>query len=338
MWASPAKHWFLIALAICFATGYLAADSLQTLRQQHTLRSGIVFAVMWAMGVTLKAETIRSSLARPLPALLAIGINVVLVPVLCVPLAWFLPDRLFGGLFVAAIVPCTLASASVWTRKAGGDDSIAMMTTVVTNLACLIVVPIGISLVLSATTQVSGVDQMKKLAIVVVLPLVLAQVMRRFGLAGWADRNKLRLSFFGQLGILSMVVFGAVAGATAVQGDQGGGPQTFDWLSGVYMLLAAVLLHVVVLYAGIWLARRLACRRESQVAVGIAGSQKTLMVGLPIAIDCGVSVVPMLIYHLGQLVIDTLVAQRWQVDSDVLLDDPSNDPPADTSTSTDSDP
>ena len=54
--------------------------------------------------------------------------------------------------FVAAVVPCTLASASVWTRKAGGDDSISMMTTVVTNLACLLVVPIGVSLVLAETS------------------------------------------------------------------------------------------------------------------------------------------------------------------------------------------
>jgi sodium/bile acid cotransporter 7 len=309
MWARLAKQWFLLALGCCFALGYVAAGPLEPLLRQTVLRSGIVFSVMWAMGVTLRADTIRRSLARPLPSLLAIGINVAIVPLLCMPAAWLLPDFLFGGLFVATIAPCTLASASVWTRKAGGDDSIAMMTTVVTNLACLLVVPIGISLVLAETTEVSATDQMGKLATVVVAPLVLAQIMRRLGLASWADRNKPRLAIYGQCGILSMVVFGAVAGAGAVKNAP---TDVITWTDGLSTIGAAVGVHVVALVTGIALARRLQVRRDGQIAIGIAGSQKTLMVGLQIAIDCGVSVVPMLIYHLGQLLIDTLVAQRWK--------------------------
>lgn len=321
------KHWFLIALAICFTGGYLAAEQLQVLKEMGALRTAIVFSVMWAMGVTLNADTIRSSLSRPLPSILAIAINTFMVPLVCLPLAYWLPDRLFGGLFIAAVVPCTLASASVWTRKAGGDDSVAMMTTVVTNLACLMVVPVGVSLVLSASTDVSGVAQMKKLGIMVVLPLVIAQAMRKFGMAEWADRNKPRLSVFGQLGILSMVVFGSVSGATAV--SVSGAPpdqleaasESFNWLAGIYMVFAAILLHVIVLVLAIVIAKWLKVGRGQQIAIGIAGSQKTLMVGLPIAIDCGVSVVPMLVYHLGQLVIDTLVAQKWKSntsDSDAI--------------------
>ncbi len=312
MWARLTHNWFLIALAICFVAGYVAAESLQPVLKQSSLRGAIVFSVMWAMGVTLKADTIRSSLARPLPALLAIGINIAVVPLICLPLAWLLPERLFGGLFVVSIVPCTLASASVWTRKAGGDDSIAMMTTVVTNLACVIVVPLGVSLVLAESAHVSGQEQMQKLATLVVAPLILAQLTRRLGLASWGDRNKLRLSFFGQLGILTMVVMGAAAGAGKVRETVGADPATTGLLAAAGTLVAAVSVHVASLCLGIVLARRLGSDRASQIAVGIAGSQKTLMVGLQIAIDCGVSVVPMLIYHLSQLVIDTLVAERWK--------------------------
>lgn len=316
MWASLTKHWFLVCLAICFTAGYLAAAQLQPVLKISEIRNSIVFAVMWAMGVTLKADTIRQSLAKPLPSLLAIGINILVVPLVCLPTMWVLPERMFGGLFIAAVVPCTLASAAVWTRKAGGDDSIALMTTVVTNLACLIVVPIGVWLVLAETAQITAVDQMKKLAIVVVAPLILAQVMRRFGLASWADRNKPRLSTFGQIGILSMVVFGAATGSGALDASTGQPEVTISWLAGAGTVIAAIVVHVLVLLIGIWLARRIGLDRPSQVAVGIAGSQKTLMVGLTIAIDCGVSVVPMLIYHLGQLVFDTLVAERWKAASD----------------------
>jgi sodium/bile acid cotransporter 7 len=190
-----------------------------------------------------------------------------------------------------------------------------MVTTVVTNLACLVVVPLGVWLVLAETAQITAVDQMKKLAVVVVLPLMVAQAMRRWGAASWADRNKPRLSTFGQLGILSMVVFGAATGSGALDVGSSGPRPAIGWFAGGGTIVAAVGVHVLVLGLGIGIARRIGLDRASQIAVGIAGSQKTLMVGLTIAIDCGVSVVPMLIYHLGQLVFDTLVAERWKVAS-----------------------
>lgn len=312
MWASLTKNWFLISLAACFTGGYLGSPYLQPLMDFPILRSGIVFSVMWMMGVTLQAHTIRRSFTRPVPSLLAIGINILAVPMLCLPTMWLLPTGLFGGLFVASIVPCTLASASVWTRKAGGDDSIAMMTTVVTNLACAVVVPIGILLVLSQQAEIDVVDQVRKLGLIVVAPLVIAQLMRQLGFADWADRNKPRLSIIGQFGILAMVVFGAIASAQVVDSA---GPERATVGAGVIVLLvvAAATIHTTALGIGVFAARMLGFDRARQIAVGIAGSQKTLMVGLQIAIDCGVSVVPMLVYHLSQLVIDTLIAERWKV-------------------------
>lgn len=313
MWASLTKHWFLTALAVCFLIGYTAAGTLRPTLEWTTFRSGLVFAVMWAMGVTLRADTIRNSLARPGGALLAIGINVLVVPILCLPAWWLLPETYFGGLIVTAIVPCTLASASVWTRKAGGDDSIAMMTTVVTNLACIVVVPLGIWMALEQQAELGAAQQVKKLALVVVFPLLLAQSMRRFGLANWADRWKPRLSIFGQFGILVMVIFGAIASGVAV--DQAGGQSGNHhqgWLALAILVMSAAAVHFVALCIGIGSARVFKMDRPSQIAVGIAGSQKTLMVGLQIALDCGVSVIPMLAFHLCQLVIDTIVAERWR--------------------------
>jgi sodium/bile acid cotransporter 7 len=261
------------------------------------------------MGVTLHADTIRRSLARPLPALLAIGMNVVAVPLLCLPTWWLLSEQHFGGLFITAIVPCTLASASVWTRKAEGDDSIAMMTTVVTNLACVVVVPLGIWLVLSQQTEIDAVQQVSTLAMLVVLPLILAQAMRRAGLDAWADRHKFRLAALAQVGILLMVIFGAQASATLV--DRAASPSA-GWIRLLWLIVTAAVIHVLALLLGVVGARMLGMTRASQIAVGIAGSQKTLMVGLQIAIECGVSVIPMLVYHLSQLFIDTIVAEHWR--------------------------
>jgi len=77
------------------------------------------------------------------------------------------------------------------------------------------------------------------------------------------------------------------------------------------LLLVVSAAHLAVLWAGVLAARWAGRGRDAQIAVGIAGSQKTLMVGLQTAIDCGVSVIPMIVYHVAQLVWDTLIAQRW---------------------------
>lgn len=308
MWANLTKHWFLAAIAISFFTGYFASESLSSLREMSGVRSAIVFIVMWMMGVTLRAESIVRNLKQPLPALLAVGINIAVVPLLSLPTRLWLPENLFGGLFIAALVPCTLASASVWTRKAGGDDSISLMTTVVTNLACVVVLPVGIVIVLSSTVDVSATEQMKKLALVVVAPLVLAQLMRRLGVATWADHNKVRISVLAQFGILAMVLFGAVASAGYVDDKS----TASTWTAMILLVTSCIAIHSIALWFGTYGSRRLGAGRPEQIAVGISGSQKTLMVGLQIAIDCGVSVVPMLTYHISQLIIDTIVADRWK--------------------------
>lgn len=310
MWEKIAKHWFMVALAICFAMGYSAAELWKPWMEQDLFRNAVVFLVMWAMGVTLQPAAIRESLSRPLPSLLAIITNVLVVPLVTLPTTLWLPPHFYGGLIVTAIVPCTLASASVWTRNAGGNESVAMMTTVLTNLACVVVVPTGIFFLLASNADVDVVGQIPKLFLIVVLPLMVAQLVRRLGAAAWADRNKSRLSILAQCGMLVMVTFGAATSAGIMDNmpSNAGTP----WTTGMLLLLSAIGVHCLVLLLGIVFARSLGVDRASQIAVGIAGSQKTLMVGLQIAIDCGVSVIPMIIYHLAQLVIDTVVADRWK--------------------------
>lgn len=299
-------NWFLLALAVVYAVGHFGSKPLAFLADQSGLRSLVVMLVIWAMGMTLQADAIRRTVSRPQASLLAIGTNAFLVPLLCLPAMWFLSPELGGGLFVAGLVPCTLASASVWTRKAGGDDAIAMMVTLVTNLACIAIVPLGIQIVLALQARVAPLAQMEKLVWFVVLPLIVAQVMRRLGGARWAHRNKSRLGVGVQIGILTMVLFGAIAGRG--YGDQAG---AISFPTIMVVAVAAGAVHLTAMGAAILAARQAGLNRAEQIAVGISGSQKTLMVGLQIAIDCGVSVLPMLIYHVGQLITDTLIADRW---------------------------
>ena len=71
-----------------------------------------------------------------------------------------------------------------------------------------------------------------------------------------------------------------------------------------------LLLHVLVLQLGKWLAKTLKMSHPEQIAVAISGSQKTLMVGLSIAVSLHITILPLLAFHSLQLVIDTVIAGR----------------------------
>ncbi len=262
--------------------------------------------VMLLMGWTLRPDRIVDAIRRPLPSFIAIFVNTVVIPLLCWPALWLLPPGMAGGLIVASLVPCTLASASVWTRAANGDDAIAMITTVVTNLACFLVAPFGLSLLLARQVQLDVSSQMAGLFFQVVLPLVLGQSLRHIGLSSWADRYQKRLAIVCQLGILTMVLFGAVISAEMLDPSD---PQASSGLTAVAIF--AVFVHLAAVAIGYFGAGATGCSREQKIGVAIAGGQKTLMVGLQLALDCGVSVLPMVLYHVGQLIIDTYLVRFW---------------------------
>lgn len=328
MWKLFSRQWFLPALVISVAIGFGLTDWVRPLAEIAVLRSSITASVLFLMGLTLNADSIVRSLRKPGPALLGIGINTFLVPLLALPSLWLLSPEMAGGLIVTALVPSTLASAAVWTRKAGGDDATAMIVSVVTNLACFLVAPLGLWLILGRVTEISAREQIISLAIWVVLPMILGQITRRFLLSVWATKHQTNLATLAQCGILVMVCFGSVASADRMRATDLGhttaanraeiageaiagsrttkGPAAIIAVGGI-----AISVHLVAFFVAITVSKRLGHEPATQIAVGIAGSQKTLMVGLQIALDCGVSVLPMIIYHVGQLMVDTVIVQRW---------------------------
>lgn len=311
MWKAISRQWFLLALVVCLAIGFGLPDLIRPLAEFGLLRSLITASVLFLMGLTLDARSVSRAVRRPMPSLLGIGLNTLVVPLLALPPLWLLSTEMGGGLVVASLVPCTLASAAVWTRKAGGDDGVAMVVSVVTNLSCFLVAPLGLWLILGQVTEISATKQITNLALWVVLPLIVGQLLRRIWLARWAAARRTQLSTLAQMGILVMVAFGSVASADHIADRPGEG-----LTGGIALEIAtagamAIGIHCITLAVGVAAARSLGATAAEQIAVGLAGSQKTLMVGLQIALDCGVSVLPMIIYHVGQLMLDTVVVQRW---------------------------
>jgi sodium/bile acid cotransporter 7 len=320
------QRWFLIALFTILAIGISGAELLAPIVANKTLRDCVVASVLFLMALPLEASAMWRSMSRPWPPLLAVAINFGLLPLFAWSVSLGLDPVMAPGLLVAAATPCTLASASVWTRRAGGNDSVSILVTIMTNATCFFVTPMWLLVMTGRTIDNPDLSLSKmamKLGLLVVLPMMLAQFLRlRQPLAKWATSKKSMLSVFAQCGILSMVFFGAIrtglrlgeAEATELA------PPTL-----IAMFVAVCVVHTTMLVTGLWLARLFRFSREDQIAVAFASSQKTLMVGLLMAMSLQVSILPMVTYHVMQLLIDTLIADRFRRQSEIASNGSAED-------------
>jgi len=266
---------------------------------------------MFLMAVSLNSAAMAKAIRRPKPVALATVINYAFVPLLAWVFARFQQqDDLALGILVAASVPTTLASASVWTRRARGNDAISMLVTIICNASCFLVTP-ALLVLLAGTSefadQINAADLIQKLALVVVIPIVLGQSLRLFpAIATAATKHKMLLGTVCQFGILSVVLVGSVHCGQKLLETENGGIAPAAW---VIMIASVIVIHVVALWVGHRAGRLLGISAEDRIAVGFSGSQKTLMVPIHIALSLGgLTMLPVVVYHVSQLTIDTLVA------------------------------
>jgi len=222
------------------------------------------------------------------------------------------------GILIAATAPCTLASASVWTRRAGGNDAIAVMVTLITNLSCFLVTPCWLYLMAGSIIKMnlSPAEMIVRLSGLVVLPICVGQMLRLYGpVREWVADHKPQLNVASQSGILTMVLIGAIqSGGQLSEADGGFSPSGLDYVLMVALTLGC---HCAALAIGFRIGRQLNFRREDTIAVAISGSQKTVTVGIDVAITYfgGLTILPMVTYHVGQLIIDTFVSDRLKTPS-----------------------
>ena len=279
------------------------------LAEMSWIKWTIVPITMFLMAWPLQTGQLTSTLTRPQAALLASLLNVGLIPLLVWPFAGFAGTVIGCGMIIAAATPCTLATGAVWTRRAGGNDGVTMMVTILTNSTCFIVMPFWIYWLIGVQIEHAKLlGTVYKLFAFVVLPIGLAQLIRLHKpSANWATANKSKLSVFALAGVLSVVFLGAIGMGNRVAGGVG------DDTSAKNILIAAVVLtsvHCLVFWLGIWIAGLLKLPRPDQIAVGFGSSQKTLVIGLSTAISLGYSMIPILMYHAMQLIVDTVFADR----------------------------
>jgi sodium/bile acid cotransporter 7 len=266
------------------------------------------------MAWTLESRSLFQSLLRPLPTLWACSISYGAVPAVAWWVGWVLPDDdLRLGLLIIACVPCTLASAVLWTRMAGGNEATALLTVLLTTATSWLITPAWLAFAARTSVVMDTAQMMRGLLLVLVVPVGLGQLSRAFGpLAQTAARHKRLLSVVSRLLIFSMIVKAVVDASDRL--SERSLPLPIEWISTAALLCVAV--HLAALGTGFWSSRLLKLDHAGQIAVAFACSQKTLPVSLYLfdsyfKEDYPLAVVPLVAYHVGQLLVDTVIADLF---------------------------
>ncbi len=307
------RHWFLLSLGAVLLVGMAFPQACEELAFAIP-KNWVIALVLLLMALPLRTDAMWNTVRRPGPAFLAVTINAVVVPLLAWLLSRFLSEELAIGLVIASAVPCTIASATVWTRLAGGNEAISLVVTVVTNLACFLVTPAWVWLILGHVSKTESFSTMAgQLLLIVVLPIAVAQLLRRIpGVAEFSAARKPLLNIIAQAGLLSIVFLGAVHSGLQLAGLQAQLAVVMGQLAWMIVLVAVV--HLAAWCLGYCGGESLGFSKADSLAVAFAGSQKTLMVGLAIALEFGgLAVLPMVAYHVEQLLIDTFLAGRYRI-------------------------
>jgi sodium/bile acid cotransporter 7 len=280
----------------------------------------IVGTALFLMAWTLPSRALVQEAAHPAAAAWALLMSYGLLPAS----AW-LVGSLFPvadyrvGILIIASAPCTLASAVLWTRLSGGNEATALCVVLLTTATSWLVTTGWLALATRTSVALDAGDMMLALLVTLVVPVALGQVSRAIPLmARAATRGRIAINVTAQLLILAVILKAAAAIGARLR--QGSSELDIGPLAGA--TVACCGLHLAILATGFLTAGWLRFDRPRRIAVAFAGSQKTLPVALllyqtyyqdtyPLAL------IPLLIYHVGQLILDTLVADHWMRSSSV---------------------
>jgi sodium/bile acid cotransporter 7 len=267
-----------------------------------------LFLTAWG----LKSRSLYAVLRRPWPALTATAISYGFLPATAWLAGRVIPGEDFRiGLLIIASVPCTLASALLWTRFAGGNEATALLVILLTTCTSWLATTAWLAAGAGATVAVDSAAMMNGLFLVLVLPVGLGQLLRAFGpLARAGEHYKVPLGVVSRLLILVIIL----KAATDVRNHLGDRQDELNlWLLALGAGIC-IGVHLFALAAGYQGSRLLRFSRADAIAVALSGSQKTLPVAL-FVFDAyfkdtyPLAVLPLVFYHVGQLVVDTFIAE-----------------------------
>lgn len=279
----------------------------------EALAKGAVFLLFLLNGLRLpRADVVRGigNLRFLLPltiwcfgamALAGWGLSLVLE-------SW-LPPLIALGFLYLGVLPSTVQSAAAYSSLAGGNVVSSVVAAALLNILGVFLAAPLFSLMAGSEAAALDLAALENIALILLLPFVIGQLAQnRFGhlvrehrmLTTWMDRTA-----------IAMAVYVAFSAAVVEGLWQRVG--LYDWA----VLLCAVCVLLGFAFGGAWLlGGALRLDRGDRIAMLFAGAQKSVAMGAPLAMvlfgagTAGLVLLPVLVYHLLQLVLSAPLAAR----------------------------
>ncbi len=222
--------------------------------------------------------------------------------------ALWLPPVVALGLLYCGVVPSTVQSATTYAHLARGNVAASVVAAATINLAAIIVTPVLFALLAGRAGGVvlSG-DLAVRIATILLLPFIIGQFLQRW-LRPWALAHPAIIKLMDQ-GAIAIAVY--VAFSAAIVGGQ------LVVLSGAEFALVglSVAAMLAVGFGGAWaLGGMMKLPLPDRTTMMFAGAHKSIAVGAPLATllfpvaSAGMIMLPLLIYHLAQLLLSAWIA------------------------------
>jgi len=304
------RHWFLIGLALVAVAGFIVPEIGAAARRSGWALPALTAASLFLAGVALDTAGLREGLDARGVALGLASIYVV-APVLAVGFVHIWGPRstgagsegyfFFEAMMIVAAQASTIASAPALTLVAGGNQALALLLTLSSNLLTALVTPLILRLTVGAIVSFPVGRMMMEDAMVVLLPVLLGQAVHR--LYGEHLRRFMPAIVKLSQSIILIFVYTGVSAAASRLSQR---PVLI-----LEFLATAISLHVALLLWNHRAATALGLSAANRTAVVICGSQKTLPNGIylwdkffptnphgALALVC---------YHVFQLVLDSVL-------------------------------
>jgi len=303
------KYWFFGGIILAVLGGYNFRDLHVWLREYDILTIGI-FIAFFITGLALDASHLSTQLQHFKAPLAAMISSLVFIPLL----AWILASLVFSreyviGVCIITTAPVTVVSGTVMTAIGRGNIPLSLFICVLGNFIGILTIPFSLKLLVDAGNDINLplLSMLSNLVATVLVPTVLGFLFRS-PLSSFRSRHKLALSLFQQCVVL-LIIFNAVAGS---------GPNIRVAGATLPFLLAFILLlHALILAMNFGISKIIGLDRPSTTAFTIHTSQKTLAVSYLVwngyfASQYPLALIPGIVYHLTQMIMDTFVAERFR--------------------------
>lgn len=310
--------YFIIFLIISIVVAYIFPDLVLLGDGQllDTITTVGVSMIFFFYGLKLSISEIKSGLKNWKLHLFIQLSTFVIFPLIILAFYPFVRGEMqfhyWLSFFFLAVLPSTVSSSVVLVSIAKGNIPATIFNASISGLIGILVTPLWIAIFISVDGHNSFGNIYSGLLIEIVLPMLLGLILQKYwGI--WARRNSSKLANFDKAVILLIVyVSFADSFVNGIFNNTG-----FSYIMSV--TIACFILFYIVYGLLLYLSRRvLSFNQEDTISAVFCGSKKSLTHGSVFGKllfannpNIGLYYLPLMIYHALQIMIITVVAQRY---------------------------